>query len=117
MYDSVKKTFDDLTDDIEDNIDDVKKMRDKLAKSFTDKNEFVQKVTFKGAGADGRDEIGYLLGDYDKQTGDLMKFNTLAESLKGKIPSKELFNMLVENGLDGIGELEYLDTLSPEKLE
>lgn len=117
VYDSVKKTFDDLTDDIEDNIDDVKKMRDKLAKSFTDKNEFVQKVTFKGAGADGRDEIGYLLGDYDKQTGDLMKFNTLAESLKGKIPSKELFNMLVENGLDGIGELEYLDTLSPEKLE
>ena len=116
VYDSVKKTFDDLTDDIEDNIDDVKKMRDKLAKSFTDKNEFVQKVTFKGAGADGKDEIGYLLGDYGKRTDDLMKFNTLAESLKSKIPSKELFNMLVENGLDGIGKLEYLDTLSPEKL-
>ena len=116
VYDSVKKTFDDLTGDIEDNIDDVKKMRDKLAKSFTDKNEFVQKVTFKGAGADGKDEISYLLGDYGKRTDDLMKFNTLAESLKSKIPSKELFNMLVENGLDGIGELEYLDTLSPEKL-
>ena len=116
VYDSVKKTFDDLTDDIEDNIDDVKKMRDKLAKSFTDKNEFVQKVTFRGAGADGKDEIGYLLGDYGKRTDDLMKFNTLAESLKSKIPSKELFNMLVEKGLDGIGELEYLNTLSPEKL-
>lgn len=116
VYDSVKKTFDDLTGDIEDNIDEIKKMRDKLAKSFTDKSEFVQKVTFKGAGADGKDEIGYLLGDYDKQTGDLMKFNTLAESLRSKIPSKELYNMLVENGLDGIGKLEYLDTLSPEKL-
>ena len=116
VYDSVKKTFDDLTGDVEDNIDEIKKMRDKLAKSFTDKSEFVQKVTFKGAGADGKDEIGYLLGDYDKQTGDLMKFNTLAESLRSKIPSKELYNMLVENGLDGIGKLEYLDTLSPEKL-
>ena len=116
IYNSAKKAFDDLADSVDDSIDDIKKKRDSLEKSFTQNTSFVQKITFRGTGINGSDETGYLLSDLEEKEKQLSEFESLLNNLKGKISDKELFNILAETGLDGVEQLKYLDSLAPDKL-